>query len=105
MEDLPEQGNFWTQEWVPRSLVAYLLDHYSVLLVCEGKHHKWCVLKIGLCGYYCEDAMATAECDIFEAERCTVVLGDCVLYQVEEEEVCDYDNVTFGLEEGIKRCI
>ena len=81
--------------------MAYLIAPYSVILGRDGKRHECFGLNIGLCGGCRKDAAATAECEIFEAERCSVVLGAGVLFWADEEEVCNYDHVAFGLEDGV----
>ena len=81
--------------------MAYFLDPYSVLLGSEGEIHERCVLEIGLCGGFRKKAEAEAECKIFEAERFSVIIESGVLSRDEKEEVCDYNNVTFSLEEGV----
>ena len=65
--------------------MAYLLAPYSVLMGSKGKNHKCCGLKIVLCGGFREDAAAVAECNIFDAEWCSVVIGSSLLSQSEYE--------------------
>ena len=79
--------------------MTYLLSHYFVLLGCGGKRQECFGLNISLCGSGCKDAAAVAECKIFEAKRCAVGIGASVLSCAEEEEVCDYDHITFVLED------
>ena len=68
VDESPNQGGFWTHDWFTRGLVAYLLVPYYIILSCEGKHHDCYFLKVRFNGYCCEDATATAECNIFKTE-------------------------------------
>ena len=59
-------------------------------------------MKIGFCGGFREEAAAAAEFSIFEAKICSVGLGSGVLSWEEEGKVCNYDQVKFGLEDGVE---
>ena len=105
VEDVPNQGGFWTHEQATRELMAYLLSPYDILLGCECEFHECLGLKVRFCGSFRKDAMATSEGNVFETEWCAVRFGSSVLSWSEEEEVCGYNHVSLCLEDGIAQCI
>ena len=97
MEDAPKEGGRWAQEWSPRGIVAYLLASHSILLGCEREGHKKFGFEFGLCGFACEDTMASTDLNVLKVEGCAVRLVTCVFFWVEEEEVCNYYHGAFIL--------
>ena len=81
--------------------MVYLLNPYYILLGCEDRRHQCYGLKIVFCCGCCKDTVAASECNILEAEMCEVIIGAGGLSWAKEEEVCDYDHIAFGLENGV----
>ena len=83
--------------------MVYLISLHSVIMRCKHEGNKCCGSEVGIHRSGCEDATSAYERNALEAEGFSVILGSCVFSQEDEEEVCDYDHVSFGLEYWVNR--